>query len=70
MDIKVSKFKNILLSLGFSIKNNKILVPTFRNDIESQNDLAEEVARVIGYDDIPLNKLNIPSTKTKVKINH
>ncbi len=70
MDIKVSKFKNILLSLGFSIKNNKILVPTFRNDIESQNDLAEEVARVIGYDDIPLNKINIPSTKTKVKINH
>jgi len=34
-------------------------VPSFRNDINSQNDLAEEVARIIGYDNIKTNKLNI-----------
>ena len=29
-----------------------IKVPSWRHDIESVNDLAEEVARVIGYDNI------------------
>ncbi len=43
---------NILNSLNFKISNNKITAPSYRHDIFSQNDLAEEIARVIGYDEI------------------
>ena len=39
---------NILQNLGFII-GDSIEVPSWRTDIESVNDLAEEVARVIGY---------------------
>ncbi len=48
-----------LKNLGFEV-GNKIKIPSFRHDITSQNDLAEEIARLIGYnniDSIPL-KLN------------
>ncbi len=52
-----------LNALGFVIDNDKILVPSYRNDISSQNDLAEEIARSIGYDNIPLKKIEIQSVK-------
>ena len=44
-----------LLEQAF-IKDNdryKCDIPTFRNDLEREVDLSEEVARVIGYDNIP-----------------
>ena len=56
---------NILNSLGFSLRED-FIVPSWRFDIESINDLAEEVARVIGYDNIPISNLTIPE-KTKNK---
>ena len=34
-----------------------------RNDISSQNDLSEEVARVIGYDNISKHKLPLKKGK-------
>jgi phenylalanyl-tRNA synthetase beta chain len=37
-----------------------IKVPPYRSDIKTQNDLAEEVARVIGYDNILRADINIP----------
>ena len=64
MDISISNYKSILGKLGFKI-NSKILVPSFRNDISHQNDLSEEIARVIGYDNIPPKKLDIPSVSKK-----
>lgn len=51
----------ILSNLGFEIKN-EIKIPSWRHDIESINDLAEEVARVIGYNNIPKNKLKVLKT--------
>ena len=56
-------FSNILLKLGFKINTKKILVPKFRHDIKNQNDIAEEIARVIGYDNIKRQKININSSK-------
>jgi len=47
-----------LKRLGFKV-NKTIKVPSFRNDINTQNDLAEELARVIGYDNIPTKPLKI-----------
>lgn len=45
---------NILQKLGFEIKDNFIYVPSFRNDIECDADIAEEVLRFYGYDKLNL----------------
>ena len=37
----------------------EIIVPSYRHDIASQNDLAEEIARVIGYNNIESKPLEI-----------
>ena len=34
-------------------------MPSYRHDIRSQNDLAEEVARLFGYNNIPSKPSNI-----------
>ena len=49
---------NILINLGFQI-DKEIKIPSWRHDIETINDLAEEVARVIGYNNIPKNNLKV-----------
>lgn len=59
IDLDDHSFKNILSNLGFHT-SEKILVPSFRHDIENLNDIAEEVSRVIGYDNLPLKKFTIP----------
>ncbi len=61
INISDKKFENILLKLGFKIHENYIKVPSYRNDIKTQNDLAEEVARIIGYDNIEAKSLSLPS---------
>ena len=45
--------------LGFSIDDDKIIVPSHRNDINSMNDIAEEIARTIGYNNIDNKDFNI-----------
>ena len=65
--ISLDLYKEILIKLGFKI-DEKITVPSFRNDIFSQNDLAEEVARVIGYNNIknsPINLKKISPTESR-----
>lgn len=70
---KISK-KNmigIMQNLGFKIKQNaqieKIIVPFHRSDIDSENDIAEEIARVYGYDNIPRKKTLIKLKKARGK---
>ncbi len=41
------------LELGFDEGTEDVIVPTFRQDLERECDLAEEVARFFGYDNIP-----------------
>ena len=55
-----SEYLNYLTKLGFEIRD-KIYIPTFRHDISSQNDLAEEMARIIGYNNIPSDPLFLNS---------
>ena len=43
----------ILTSLEFTVKDGKVYIPTFRNDVEGMADVAEEIARIYGYDRIP-----------------
>ena len=49
-----------LNSVGFDIHDDLIKVPSYRNDIETQNDLAEEIARIVGYQSIPRQEINLP----------
>ena len=65
IDIDKGEYLDYLTNLGFVIENNFIVVPSYRHDISSQNDLAEEIARVKGYDSIESKKINL---KKNIKI--
>jgi len=57
----------IMKSLGFGVDANlRVTVPTIRQDIKIQEDLIEEIARIIGYNNIeakaPLGLLGITKT--------
>ncbi len=41
--------KKIFSGLGFELDGKKVRVPAWRNDIESPEDLSEELARFVGY---------------------
>jgi phenylalanyl-tRNA synthetase beta chain len=60
INISEDDYLNYLSKLGFIIEEDFIKVPSYRSDIKIQNDLAEEVARVIGYDNISRAQINIP----------
>uniref|UniRef100_A0A832DDT7 Phenylalanine--tRNA ligase beta subunit n=1 Tax=Ignavibacterium album TaxID=591197 RepID=A0A832DDT7_9BACT len=68
-EISKEKIHQILSRLGLALKDldeNSLLVsvPTFRPDIEREIDLIEEIARINGYDNIPLvPKINITLEK-------
>ena len=51
-EIREAAYKDSITKIGFEIEKNEIIVPLFRHDITNQNDLAEEMARIIGYDNI------------------
>jgi len=52
---------------GFII-NKTIKVPSYRHDIKTQNDLAEEIARFIGYNNIGKSFLEFKKSKTKTNM--
>ena len=57
-------FKRI--NLGFDEKTNEILVPSWRQDLECDADIAEEVARFFGYANIPVTLPDGESTHGKI----
>lgn len=63
ININENDYLNYLTKLGFAIEENFVKVPSFRSDIKTQNDLAEEVARVIGYDNILREEIKIPKNE-------
>ena len=63
INISEKEYLNHLSKLGFVVEEGLIKVPSFRSDIKTQNDLAEEVARVIGYDNIATSKISIPNNE-------
>ncbi|MBR0141428.1 MAG: phenylalanine--tRNA ligase subunit beta [Ruminococcus sp.] len=52
-DISEEGMINYLNRLGFEVKDGKVIAPSFRIDIECKADIAEEIARIYGYNDIP-----------------
>ena len=47
-----------LEKLRFKVRGDKVVVPSFRGDIEEKADVAEEVARMYGYNRIPVTVLS------------
>ena len=52
-DIDADTMKKILIDLGFTMEGEIIHVPSWRADVEHYSDIAEEVARFYGYNEIP-----------------
>ena len=52
-DISEEAMGKILLDLGFAVEGDTVRVPSWRADVEHYSDLAEEVARFYGYNEIP-----------------
>ncbi len=56
--VKASRIKSILRRLGFTVKKRskdrlRVLVPSFRPDVQLEIDLIEEIARIEGFQQIP-----------------
>ncbi|MEJ2634147.1 MAG: phenylalanine--tRNA ligase subunit beta [Calditrichia bacterium] len=47
------KMINILESIELKVEGDMVIIPTFRPDLERTADLAEEIARLYGLDNIP-----------------
>ena len=64
------KIIQILNNLSFEMIDNKLRVPSFRNDIFNTNDIAEEIARIIGYNNISSQKIDLPRTKKEFSLSN
>ncbi|MCL2620019.1 MAG: phenylalanine--tRNA ligase subunit beta [Defluviitaleaceae bacterium] len=53
IDVDETKIAELLWRLGIKVDSNTATIPTYRYDLEIWQDLAEEVARLYGYDNIP-----------------
>ena len=53
-DIDEQTMREILLKLGFTLDGDIIHVPSWRGDVSHYSDIAEEVARFYGYNEIPV----------------
>ena len=62
--INKNEIKDYLYKLGFNITDNKIFPPSYRGDIKTTNDIAEEIARVMGYNNIQSSQLEICRPET------
>ena len=65
-DISREQMIAYLQSLEFTMDGDYVLVPSFRDDVKHKADLAEEVARLYGYNNIPITlpKANPKATLT------
>ena len=52
--------KLFLKKLGFNLERNMIVVPSYRNDIDTINDISEEIARALGYNNILSKSFELP----------
>ena len=65
MEFEPETVDRVLQSLGFSIHREgpekvEVRVPYWRNDINIEEDLIEEVVRILGYDSVPVTPLSTP----------
>ena len=58
IDVPEPRQREILERLGFERSGNDVSVPTWRRDVEGPADLVEEIARIVGYDQVPSTPLD------------
>ena len=61
-DIDTEFMVNTLTKLDFEVKGDDIYVPTYRGDVEAEPDVAEEIARIYGYNKMPTTLLSGEAT--------
>ena len=62
-EIDAPEMCRILTALGFGVDGDDITVPSWRGDVEHYSDLAEEVARFFGYNQIPTTAMRGVTTQ-------
>ena len=62
-DIAEDEMKKILTTLAFEIRGNEMIVPSFRADVACMNDVAEEIARIYGYNKIQSGRIKGETTQ-------
>ena len=65
MDVDLDTVEQVLRSLGFETQrldseSVEAAVPYWRSDIAIEDDLVEEVVRILGYDSVPVTMLSTP----------
>ena len=68
VEMAIDEVERVLASLGFqhsdteTAEKDELLmeVPYWRSDIALEDDVAEEVARIVGYDSIPITMMSTP----------
>jgi phenylalanyl-tRNA synthetase beta chain len=63
INVSEDEMKRILSALEFTVDGNKIIAPTFRADIGCMNDVAEEIARIYGYNKIESSRIKGETTQ-------
>lgn len=61
--IPVAEMAAILKKLGFTVEGDEVTAPSFRADVRHKADLAEEIARIYGYDKIGMTLIDAPATQ-------
>ena len=65
MEVDLKQVQGVLESLGFTWESVgeaalEVTVPYWRNDVNIEEDLVEEVVRIIGYDSVPTTMISSP----------
>ena len=58
LDLQEKEIHSILNRLGFSISGNEVQAPFWRTDINIWQDVAEEVMRLYGFDNLPSREIS------------
>lgn len=56
-EISREEMISIFRRVDFKVENDQVVPPSYRGDVQVQSDLAEEIARIYGYNNIPSTDL-------------
>ncbi|MBQ5761178.1 MAG: phenylalanine--tRNA ligase subunit beta, partial [Clostridia bacterium] len=62
-DVSAEDMVKYLESVGFVVEGDQVTVPSWRADVQAMADLAEEVARFFGYNNIPITLMRGETTQ-------